>query len=288
MLATIVNFSTNEALFLRHCLEEALLFSDQIIVPVCDHFFDATAENRELLDAIYAAHPEVQFVEYAWSEKNFYGRHPTHFWHNLSRLPGSYFLSPETDYVLFLDVDEIVEGSRFASWLQQFPLSDFTALRLACYWYFREAEYRALEWEDGPLLISKAAVHYDSLMHPHERGGTFQLAQGAKERRVAGSDQLPMVHHYSWVRSKEALLRKVSAWGHRDERDWRALVEAEFSKDFSGTDFVHGYSFVEVEPYLKPHHYSPSQQRVDNVIRLSTSDIHKIDLELKFNVQIRT
>lgn len=284
MIATIINFSTNEALFFRHCLEEALFFSDQIIVPICDHFFDGTPENRELLDSIYAAHPEVQFIEYAWSKENFYGNHPTHFWHNLSRLLGSHFLSPEIDYILFLDVDEIVEGRRFAKWLEEFPFADFSALRLACYWYFREAKFQALQLEDGPLLIRKAALHYDGIMHPHERAGTFHLAQGEKMRMVTSNEQMPMAHHYSWVRSKEALLRKVTTWGHRNERDWRGLVETEFSKDFSGTDFVHGYSFREVEPYLRPHQYSHTPKKGGNVIYLQTSDIHKIDLKLKFNV----
>lgn len=279
MLATIINFSTNEALFLRHCLEEALCFSDQIIVPVCDHFFDGTPENRQLLDSIYAAHPEVQFIEYAWSKENFYGGHPTHFWHNMSRLLGTHFLRADIDYVLFLDVDEIVEGKRFADWLKT---CDCTAARLACYWYFREANLQALQWEDTPLLVRKAALHYDAIMHPHERGGTFQMAEGKKLRGVTSDEQLPMVHHYSWVRSKEALLRKVNAWGHRDERDWRSLIEAEFSREFSGKDFVHGYSFKQVEPFLKKHEYSPGKG--NPTIYLNTTDIHKIDIKLKFNV----
>ncbi|MBS0629556.1 MAG: hypothetical protein JSS30_04945 [Verrucomicrobia bacterium] len=282
MLATIINFSSNEALFLKACLEQALLFSDQILVPVCDHFFDGTPENRELLDTIYAAHEEVQFIEYAWSKENFYADHPTHFWHNLSRLIGTYFLNPQIDRVLFLDVDEIVEGQAFAKWLKQFPFADYVAMRLACYWYFREAKYQALQWEDTPLLISKAALHYDALMHPNERAGTFHLAEGKKLRNVLSDEEIPMIHHYSWVRSKEALLRKVSCWGHRDERNWRDLVEAEFANEFSGIDFVHGYSFKEVEPLFKPHHYPLGPKKGSNVRYLKTLDIHKIDLELKF------
>lgn len=282
MLATIINFSSNEALFLKACLEEALLFSDQIIIPLCDHFFDGTPENRELLEAIYAAHPEVQFIEYAWCKENFYGGHPTNYWHNLSRLIGWAFLLPEIDYVLFLDVDEIVEGRRFAHWLKHFPLTNYAALRMACYWYFREAKYQALQWEDTPLLISKTALHYDAIMHPYERAGTLHLARGEKLRHVTSEEGLPMIHHYSWVRSKEALLRKVSCWGHREERDWRSLVEAEFAKEFSGTDFVYGYSFKEVEPLLRPHYYLPTSKKGGNVHYLKTPDIHKIDLELKF------
>ena len=279
MIATVINFSTNEALFFRQCLEEALLFSHQVIVPVCDHFFDGTPENVELLNGIYAAHPEVQFIQYAWSKDNFYGGHSTHYWHNISRLLGSHFVDSRVKYVLFLDVDEIVEGKAFARWLDQFPLKDFSALRLACYWYFRESKYQATAWEDTPLLICKEALHYDALMHPYERAGTFAVVEGEKRRQVTSMEQLPMVHHYSWVRSKEALLRKVRSWGHRDERDWENLVEAEFSRPFSGTDFVHGYSFKEVESFLKTNEYFPSKEKVKNVTYLSTADIHKIDLK---------
>lgn len=282
MLATIVNFSSNEAPFLKACLDEALHFSDQILIPVCDHFFDGSPENHRLLEMIYAAHPEAQFIQYAWSKENFYAGHSTHFWHNLSRLLATAFLQPEIEYVLFLDVDEILEGQTFANWLTHFPLSNYAALRLACYWYFREAKFQALQWEDTPLLVRKSALHYDAIMHPHERGGTFHLAEGEKLRHVTSEKNLPMVHHYSWVRSKEALLRKVACWGHRDERDWRALIETEFAKEFSGTDFVHGYGFKEVEPLLKPHTYSCSDKKISNVRYLKTPDIHKIDLELKF------
>ena len=122
-------------------------------------------------------------------------------------------------------------------------------------------------------------------MHPQERGGTFHLAAGNKMRKVTSMQKKPMIHHYSWVRAKEALLRKATCWGHRDERNWKELIEIEFSRAFSGSDFVHGYSFIEVEPYLKPGSYPITGKNGSNVIYLSTSDIHKIDLELKFNVQ---
>ncbi|NGX37049.1 MAG: hypothetical protein K1000chlam2_00199 [Chlamydiae bacterium] len=280
MLATIINFSSNEARFLRHCLEEARLFSDQILIPVCDHFFDGKPENSSLLQGIYQAHPDITFLQYAWSKDNFYGRHSTHFWHNLSRLIGTYYVKSEITHILFLDVDEIVEGKRFARWLRTFPLSEYSALHLACYWYFREASYRAKKIEDTPLLTCKSALHYDALMNSEERGGTYQILEGKKLRYACKED--PLIHHYSWVRSKEECLRKVRSWGHSCERDWERHVEEEFSKPFSGRDFVHGYTFTKVEPYLKTGSYQPSNQKPDNVHYLTTRDIHKIDLELKF------
>jgi len=36
----------------------------QNIVPVCDHFFDGSPENRPLLEKIYSAFPEILFIEY--------------------------------------------------------------------------------------------------------------------------------------------------------------------------------------------------------------------------------
>ncbi len=282
MLASIINFSTNEAPFLHQCIEEAMHFSCQVVVVVADHLFDGTPENRALLQSIYASHPEVQFIEYEWSKTNFYGSHSPHYWHNINRLIGTHFLKKEVEDVLFLDVDEIVEGRRFASFLKNFPLADCVAIRLACYWYFREEKYRAKEIEDTPLLVSRKALHYDAIMHPEERAGTFHLLEGKKERLVTGEDNLPMIHHYSWVRNKEALLRKVQCWGHRGERDWEALIEKEFAKEFLGKDFVHGYDFIEVEPYLKPATYALSNKKSDNVTFLNTRDIHKIDLALRF------
>ena len=31
--------------------------------------------------------------------------------------------------------------------------------------------------------------------------------------------------------------------GHNKDRDWAALVEAEFAHDFTGVDFVHGHKY---------------------------------------------
>lgn len=263
-IGTIINFSTNEARFLGACIEEAKKFSEQVIVTVCDHFFDGVPENRALLESIYAAHPEVEFVEFPFGPH--YG--PAH-WHNMGRLMGWAHAGAET--LLFLDVDEIMEGEVFSRWLNGFPYRDYEALRLACYWYFREACYRSREWEDTPLLIKRSALSYELLMHTWERAGSFASVKGAKARRVLSLDGLPMCHHYSWVRTKEQMLRKVRSWGHRDECDWESLVEKEFSQPFSGRDFVYGYDLEEVAPRL----------RETKVRKLRSQECAKIEIDLR-------
>jgi hypothetical protein len=200
----------------------------------------------------------------------------------MSRLVGVSMLDAKVEYVLFLDVDEIPEGRRFATWLKEFPLKEYSALRMACYWYFRSSQYRAGALEDTPLLVQKKVLTYDALMHAEERAGTFHSIEGEKMRFV--SQEAPLFHHYSWVRSKEEMLRKVCTWGHRNEREWAALVEEEFSRPFSGKDFVHGYTFQEVPPFLKPVDYSNFSYVPSAVIRLTVQELLKLDLAMLFEV----
>lgn len=278
MITTVISFSSSDAKFFEACLDGVRPFSQQIIGVTCDHFFDQVEEDLGSLRGVYAAHPEVQFVQYPFSKESFYGNHSPKFWHNVSRMVGAHFA--KGDYILFLDVDEVVEGAEFAKWLERFPLSEYEALHLACYWYFREAKYRAKMIEDTPLLIRRSSIDYEGLMQPQERLGMFYGTRGRRERCIEGKN--PLIHHYSWVRTKEEMLRKVMSWGHSRERNWEALVEEEFSRPFNGTDFVHGYEFEEVKPTLSLRGYERREKISENVQILTIRDVHKIDLQLKF------
>jgi hypothetical protein len=57
------------------------------------------------------------------------------------------------------------------------------------------------------------------------------------------NNNIPMIHHYSWVRTKEQMLQKVKAWGHNADKDWVSLIEEEFSRPFNGKCFVNNYSY---------------------------------------------
>ncbi len=249
-LATVINFCSNDYPFLRDCIEAVKPFSTQILIPVCDHFFDGVKEDREILNRIYAENPDVQFIEFPFDEKkSLYGSHSSLSWHNLARMIGRFFLKNEIEYVLFLDCDEIVDSERFAEWMNTFPYGDFDALHLANYWYFRECHLQAKSWEHTPLLVKKELLDGALIMNACERAGMYDLIAGNKANGALGLDGNPMVHHYSWVRTKEQLLRKVVSWSHCRDRDWVSLVEEEFSRPFNGTDFVHGYEFIEVPPF---------------------------------------
>lgn len=252
-IATIVNFCTNESRFIKACLEQVSLFSRQVIISVCDHFFDGTPEKRELLDQIYAAFPNCQFVEYPFIPQKIPKRtwktvDPAHFWHSLSRLVGYSLLDPEIESVLFLDADEVPDGKRFARWLDESDYHQHAVLKMSNYWYFRAPSNQALTFEDSIVLARRSALESDILLHQKERDAIYELLPSPKRRHVTDSEGVPLFHHYSWVRTQEEMIKKVSTWGHRGDRDWISLVKEEFATPFRGTDFIHGYKYQTVNP----------------------------------------
>ena len=274
-LATIVNFCTNESRFLKTCLDQALLFSKQVIVPVCDHFFDGTQENRPLLEKIYRAFPQCLFIEYPYmperiSKALFKSVGPSHFWHSLSRLIGAQFLDNGVENVLFLDADEIPEAKRFSEWLDCSDYTCHTVLKLANYWYFRESCYQAEPWEDSIVFAQRRALEPHLLLRKEERDAIYLSLPGPKRRMVVGPDGNPMFHHYSWVRTQEEMLKKVRSWSHAQDRPWEALVKDEFSKPFQGVDFIHQYPCKTVLPTFSISLTEPvfEEKGAPNVVRV--------------------
>ena len=252
-IATIVNFCTNENRFISHTVREASRFSSQVIVVFCDHFFDGSLENKELLIRVAEALPEALFIEYPFIPDQvprsiFKKVNPHHFWHSLSRLVGFSYLNAEIETVLFLDADEIPDGSRVQEWLDCSDYHEHIVLKMANYWYFREARFRAESWEDSVVLARRKALKPDLLLHQDERNAIYAQLPHPKRPMVTGADGTPLFHHYSWVRTQEEMLKKVRTWGHKRDRDWEKSVNEEFQRPFGGTDFVHGYKFETIEP----------------------------------------
>ncbi len=284
-IATVINFCSNDYPFLKECIAHVKGISSQILIPVCDHFFDGVAEDKQLLQSIYKENEEATFLEYAWEDRGY----PSFYWHNLSRVIGAYFTAQEMEYILFLDTDEIVDEDRFREWIEGFALQKYTALRLANYWYFRETTYQATIWEHTPLLVRKERIHGETLFSPKERNGAYYLTGGEKKDHVLSLDGKPMIHHYSWVRTEEQMKRKVSSWSHNTERNWMDLVDKEFSRPFNGKDFVHGYEFKEVDSFVQiclQDRPQASTLPARNVTYMNQKQTAAIDLSVRFNIPI--
>ena len=69
LITTVINYCSNDYRFIKKCIDEAKKFSHQVIVPVSDHFFDGTKENRDLLNLTYLENPTCEFIEYEFTHK---------------------------------------------------------------------------------------------------------------------------------------------------------------------------------------------------------------------------
>lgn len=163
----------------------------------------------------------------------------------MSRLIATNHLNDDIDWVLFLDSDEVVDTELFMDFLKTNELN-LMSYKFSGYYYFREPIYQAIQWEDASVLCKRELVKPDVFNPIHERGQYSEILNVPKMYNVVHKG-VPMIHHYSWVRSKEQMLKKVQTWWHKDDTNWTELVEKEFSHPFTGTDFVHGYQYKVVE-----------------------------------------
>ncbi|MBI9086563.1 MAG: hypothetical protein JEZ11_23400 [Desulfobacterales bacterium] len=248
-IGTIINFCSLDHRFIGPCVQAVAPFSSHVVVPWADHLFDNTPEDLALIARSAAENPEAEFVPFAYHH-SITEMLRSRFWHNYARWVGLARLAETCDWVLFLDADEIVETDRFTEFLARSEFHRYDHLYFANYWYFREPRFRARQIEDSPAMVKRDIVTVNRIFHENERTTFRRLPNGL--RRVAGIDGRPMFHHYSWVMDQARMRQKVRTWGHSldTDRDWDRLVEEEFSREFSGKDFVHGYDFDEVEPLI--------------------------------------
>jgi glycosyltransferase involved in cell wall biosynthesis len=238
MISVVVNYCTNDERFIRTSLDNLLKVSDDIIVPISDHFYDGSPEDFQSIDKLVAEYPTVRFKLYKWE----IGKKPR-YWHNFSRYLGTSLCKHK--WILYLDSDEIIEPDLFKKFLDN-GIEDYDTYKLACYWYFREPIYQSIEWEDTPVLVRKDLVYIDLYAEMAERDQMY-IIHNAKKMKMVTLYGKPFIHHFSWVRTKEAMLKKVKTWGHCDDKDWESAINEEFSRPFNNTDFVHGYTYTIVD-----------------------------------------
>lgn len=273
-IASVVSFCTNDLRFLDQCIRGLRCFSSQIVIPICDHFYNGQPENLELLGKIYAKYPGIDFIEFAYSNEEVYGT-PAKLipgspgwachWHNSARLIGTFFLMHSITHVLFLDVDEIFTSG--------FEVDDYDAIRFATYWYFKSATKAATVFPNGPLLVKKKHLTAELLLNEDERAGMFHKIQG-KKRKEYSPNEKPIVHHYSWVRPRDEMLLKVRSWGHHWERDWENLIDQQ-------SDFVRGYKYRDVPLFFDPlkEKITLPQKKKKPQNRLTPKDFARLEIE---------
>ncbi len=232
MVSVVVSYSSLEAPFLPALVREAALFSDDIVAVSNTHLFDGTPEVPPTVPA-----PARHIVQ-QWSPEK-----PPKHWHNNARWLGAQ--AAPHDWVLFVDGDEVPEGARMHEWVMndlRGRSSSYDAYSFGCYWYFRNPTLRATKEFECAVMLRKALCTEEFLHSPDERW-EFRKHPNIQAQEHVTDTQGAFWHHYSWVRSKKAMLKKVASWAHKNDRDWPALIEAESARPFAGTDLIFGFTY---------------------------------------------
>jgi hypothetical protein len=222
-LGVVISFCTNDIEFFEPCIHEVQQFATEIVVSYGNTFFDGTLEQLDVIYALQKRHPGVKFVEFSVEQIKDARRN-----HNIQRYAGLQALGA-VDYVMFLDVDEIIEGPEFKKWWQVQCASTErpAAMRLATYYYCFSPALRADEIDQTAIIIKRTALDGMSQKFLYEvaseRDTILKSIKDYKEF-IVGVDNNIMSHHYCLVRTKDEMLKKVKSWGHRKDKEWELLI----------------------------------------------------------------
>lgn len=242
MISTIINYCSLDKRFIRAQVEQAKYFSDEIILVYFDHLLNGKPDLEHVRKSLEGING-LKILPLAWNpEKS--GR----FHHNFARWCGAGLATSE--WLLFLDGDEIIEGEHLKNLISHFSPFIFDAATFECHWYFREPTNQAINTENAGMLVRKSKVNPSVNFTDIERWAYLQ-SPDIKTIAPISNVKGPIFHHFSWVRNKQEMLDKVTSWGHKNDRDWAGLVELEFKNPLGESDFVHGYKYRQVDNFFK-------------------------------------
>ena len=241
MISTIISYCSLDKRFIRAQVEQAKYFSDEILIVFFDHLLNGKPDREEVIKSLDGI-SGVKTLSLPW-DPTMSGR----FHHNYSRWCGAGLAKSE--WILFLDGDEIINGSHLKNLINNFSPFVFDAATFECYWYFREPTNQALTTENAGILVRKNKINTNVNFTDSER---WSYLEGPDISTIAPITSLdgPIMHHFSWVRNQQEMIDKVTSWGHKNDRDWVSLVNAEFQHPPGVTDFVHGYRYHKVPNFF--------------------------------------
>ena len=167
-ISAIISFCTIDYKFINTCIIEASKCVDEVILSVCTTLFNGEPEKEDLISQIASNHPHIKIVRYALANDP---NQPQIQPHNEARWAGFKETSKDTDYVWFIDGDEIFEGDKMRNWIRSKDWRRYDMLSMNSYWYFRSPSFRATVTERATLLCKKKLVTKEAIFNYRGRWG---------------------------------------------------------------------------------------------------------------------
>lgn len=240
-LGIVVPYCSNEEDLIDEVIESLQKVSSNIVIVCMTHFFNGDEDERALKKVEGLLKPGIKHKVIPWKEIR---GAPQNFWIKEMRLYGYQALDP-CDWVLFVDSDEVLRNApKFLEWFETIKENKDTSYKLCNYWYFLSKRRRSKVIEDSIVLVPKERLTFGSFRLTNSERENLAASAPIQERNCRDLDGQVMFDHFSWVRTQEILQRKVSTWGHREDRDWMSLLNKAFQEDILTTpDFVHGNDY---------------------------------------------
>jgi hypothetical protein len=248
---TLINYCSHDYRFLHLCVNQAKKVSTEVVIVACDHFHTGDEENIRELEKVKSELTGVNFLILPYEEvqKTIGNKHYCAVIASAPRQLAFNKVKGRTDYTMFMDVDEIIEAERFNERVQHPDFSGCGGAICGNYWYFRDVRHRAKAELSNSCFIIRTQDVPENFVSVHDRWNIWECAKEPKLRDLKGLDGKPFVHHYSWVGTKEQMLKKAAYSGHRAEKDFAKLIEEEHSHpETSLVDFVHQFELEVCEP----------------------------------------
>lgn len=258
-VGVVINYCENDHKFLKPCIDNVRKFSNNIVISFCEKLFNGESQDLTKIQKFQLQNPDITFKSFPFLPS--YTNSPRDG-HNKCRILGYEHLVGKVDKILFLDVDEIVNGDLFLQWLNtSSEVNELDHMNFGCYWYYREPYWRATVNEFCGSFHDMNAITKQSLETGAERWFWFNMhgLYPKSKQYVTASNGEIMFHHYSWVRTKEEMIKKVTSWGHKHDRNWVKDIEICFRVGFNGepraefdgrTETVHDYRYTRVDPFV--------------------------------------
>lgn len=237
MIDAVVLYCSNDQRFFKTCIDNLLECGFRVTVVTYSNMWAGEKENTAILNQsndLFKHNPKYNNLFIYWeTEKNSW------YWEGYGRYRATQELKDDSEWVIYIDIDEIIEPLLFKKWLKDFPYYRYNSILLKQYEYYKLPTIRHNKIEPNPVF-AKTKYAKSCKFKESGRRQLFWNNENFISRVLAKLNLnpffciyrgVPFIHHYSWVRSKKQILNKFLNWGHKDDKDWVSIAEAEFSNE---------------------------------------------------------
>lgn len=249
--AIIITYCSKDKAFIYKNIEQCLNITKNVFLSCGTHLHTGENEDFDHLRELKNMYNiDIIIYDVDLNEFNPLKERPKCYFNNKSRICG-YMKAlnkvSQIKWFLFIDADEIPEGIKLKFILQNTDFDDSKNYTFSTYWYYRDPIYQSLKIEDTPLMLHKNNISIDNMMVDLERYHFSKMKDKTIRGLLHPVTNKPVFHHYSWVRSKENMFKKIRGWAHEDDIDWKKIIEDDFMNNFTKIEPIYGSLCIEVD-----------------------------------------